>query len=105
MPRRTGLFALAAASIFGCGVEGPPPALAPPPPAPLVALPRGSATAGADSGPRAPFQNPGGMWMPEQLREKADELKALGLEVDPASLADPTSSTLSAVVSLGGCSA
>ena len=49
----------------------------------------------------------GGMWMPEQMAQAQhkDKLKALGLEIDPESLADPTASPLGAVVSLGGCSA
>jgi len=45
------------------------------------------------------------MWMPSQVGAHAAKLKELGLELDPASLGDPTSGTLSAVVSLGGCSA
>jgi hypothetical protein len=51
------------------------------------------------------FENPGGMWMPHQVKEHAAKLKELGLAIDPAALADPTSGVLSAVVSLGGCSA
>jgi hypothetical protein len=53
----------------------------------------------------ANFENPGGMWMPAQMAAHADILKKLGLELDPAMLADPTSSLLQAIVSLGGCSA
>lgn len=53
------------------------------------------------------FENPGGMWMPHQMRDAAHaaKLKELGLTIDPAALADPTSGVLSAIVSLGGCSA
>lgn len=51
------------------------------------------------------FENPGGMWMPHQVAAHASQLKELGLEIDPAALADPTSGVLSAIVSLGGCSA
>ena len=51
------------------------------------------------------FENPGGMWMPHQVKDHAAKLKELGLAIDPAALADPTSGVLSAVVSLGGCSA
>ena len=43
--------------------------------------------------------------MPNQLPAHAAKLKELGLAIDPAALADPTSGVLSAVVSLGGCSA
>ncbi|WP_242515623.1 S46 family peptidase [Sorangium cellulosum] len=45
------------------------------------------------------------MWMPEQMAQHGDQLRALGLEIDPASLTDPTAFPLGAVVSLGGCSA
>src|SRR5690349_2354637 len=47
----------------------------------------------------------GGKWMPRQILQHADTLRALGLEIDPARLADPLSPVLGAVVSLGGCSA
>jgi hypothetical protein len=45
------------------------------------------------------------MWMPQQMEAHAAKLKELGLELDPKLLADPVSSVLGAVVSLGGCSA
>lgn len=45
------------------------------------------------------------MWMPSQVPLKADELKRLGLAIDPALLSDPKSSLLSAIVNLNGCSA
>jgi len=51
------------------------------------------------------FENHGGMWMPSQVPLKADELKRLGLAIDPALLADPKSSLLGAIVNLNGCSA
>lgn len=43
--------------------------------------------------------------MPNQMPAHAAKLKELGLSIDPGALADPTSGVLSAVVSLGGCSA
>jgi hypothetical protein len=46
-----------------------------------------------------------GMWLPEQLAERADELRSLGLELDPAELGDLEQAPLGAVISLGGCSA
>ena len=46
-----------------------------------------------------------GMWMPSQIPELASELRAAGLELDPARLADLTGDPLGAVVSLGGCTA
>jgi hypothetical protein len=46
-----------------------------------------------------------GMWMPEQVPQLATELKAMGLELDPAALAQLTGHPMGAIVSLGGCSA
>lgn len=46
-----------------------------------------------------------GMWMPEQLPALGEELKGLGLELPPESLADPMAWPLGAIVSLGFCSA
>lgn len=76
------------------GAPSGPPSGELPPPAPTASAPSG-------------FENPGGMWMPEQLKEPqhADQLRALGLEIDPAALADPTRHPLAALVFLGGCSA
>ncbi len=78
----------------------------------LLALGTGLGACAAHAPPKAPpahstqeFENPGGMWMPSQLTAHEKRLKALGLQVDPSSLTDPTSDLLSAVVSLGGCSA
>ncbi len=45
------------------------------------------------------------MWMPQQIAAHASTLRSLGLEIDPAALSEPLSPTLSAIVSLGGCSA
>ena len=52
----------------------------------------------------APFENPGGMWMPTQMSAHAETLQKLGLEYDPEALTDPTSFPLGAIVSLGFCS-
>ena len=71
-----------------------------PPPA---AAPAKVALAPAETPPR--FENPGGMWMPHQVMAHGAKLKELGLAIDPAALAEPTSGILSAIVSLGGCSA
>lgn len=46
-----------------------------------------------------------GMWMPQQLPDIASELKAAGLELDPANLTKLTEFPMAAIVSLGGCSA
>jgi hypothetical protein len=46
-----------------------------------------------------------GMWMPQQMPRLAAELKAAGVTLDPARLADLTGDPMGAVVSLGGCTA
>jgi hypothetical protein len=46
-----------------------------------------------------------GMWMPQQIPALGDELKKLGLKMDPKQLADLTGFPMGAIVSLGGCSA
>lgn len=96
---------LLAVTAAACGPETPnpvtPESVAPPPAAtsPAAAVPTPPAAA------KPAFENPGGMWMPEQLAQQASTLKSLGLEIDPAALSQPTSELLGSVVSLGGCSA
>ncbi len=46
-----------------------------------------------------------GMWMPSQLPQLSKQLKAAGFKGNPADLADLTRYPMSAVVSLGGCTA
>lgn len=46
-----------------------------------------------------------GMWMPQQMPELATELRAAGIRIDAAQLADLTGDPMGAVVSLGGCTA
>ncbi|MBN9161124.1 MAG: peptidase S46 [Myxococcales bacterium 68-20] len=97
---RSGLRLLA--PLFGlglvsCGGESPAAK------APEATAPAATAQPQAETPPR--FANPGGMWMPHQVKDHAAKLAELGLAIDPAALADPTSGVLSAVVSLGGCSA
>ena len=46
-----------------------------------------------------------GMWMPSQLPQLSKQLKAAGFKGNPADLADLTKYPMSAVVSLGGCTA
>jgi hypothetical protein len=95
------------ASVASCGGEPRPAVLGPV----AVPLPPASVSAEVKAAPPpwspqpARFENPGGMWMPHQLTAHAAKLKELGLAIDPAALADPTSGVLSAIVSLGGCSA
>lgn len=50
------------------------------------------------------FPPTGGMWLPSQIPELEGQLRDLGLEIEPQELADPTSNTLNAIVSLDGCS-
>ncbi len=88
-----GAVALAALAVAACGppaaeVVSPPPTK--PPPTSTTAL---------------VFENPGGMWMPEQLAQHREVLERLGLALDPATLTDPMQPPLAAVVWLGGCSA
>ena len=46
-----------------------------------------------------------GMWLPSQTQAIADELKQAGLQLDPKQLGDLTKAPLTAIASLGGCSA
>ena len=59
----------------------------------LIALALFSSMAAADEG----------MWMPQQLPEIADKLKAAGLRLDPSELTQLTEFPMGAVVRLGGC--
>ncbi len=93
---------------LSCAGDRPPVPMAPEAPgAALGSVPKVAESPEAKAYQPAParFENPGGMWMPNQMTAHATKLKELGLAVDPSELADPTSGLLSAVVSLGGCSA
>lgn len=46
-----------------------------------------------------------GMWQPHQLPDMANQLKQLGLELDPQSLSSLDKFPMNTLVSLGGCSA
>ena len=46
-----------------------------------------------------------GMWEPKQLPDLATELKASGLELDPATLTELTEHPMNAVIDLAGCTA
>ncbi len=96
---RFSLFALL--GVVAC--SGAPLEIVPaPPPSPSQIASAQLPDAGAE---QSAFEDPGGMWLPGQLPEQAGMLRKAGLDIDPAVLADPGSYPLSAVVSLGGCSA
>ncbi len=61
-----------------------------------------SASTGVAHGPKT-FENPGGMWLPEQLALQADTFKHAGFSISASELTKPTEFPLGAVVSLGGC--
>lgn len=46
-----------------------------------------------------------GMWMPQQIPALGDELRKLGLQIDPNQFSDLTAFPMGAIVSIGGCSA
>ncbi|HEX6639579.1 MAG TPA: S46 family peptidase, partial [Thermoanaerobaculia bacterium] len=46
-----------------------------------------------------------GMWMPQQVPLVGDELKKLGLQIDPKQFADLTGFPMGAIVAIPGCSA
>lgn len=46
-----------------------------------------------------------GMWLPEQLESRAEDLRAQGLELEASALANLDAAPLNAIISLGGCSA
>jgi hypothetical protein len=46
-----------------------------------------------------------GMWMPQQVPQIANQLRALGFKGDPKSFANLTGQPMGAIVSLGGCTA
>jgi hypothetical protein len=103
-------FAVSLLLLSSCGGEPVAAPATPPPtsaPAPVGSVAEAKAAPPPWHPQPARFENPGGMWMPHQLRAPAQaaKLKELGLAIDPADLTDPTSGVLSAVVSLGGCSA
>ncbi|MCF7956999.1 MAG: S46 family peptidase [Phycisphaerae bacterium] len=52
---------------------------------------------------RMAFENPGGMWMPEQIYDQLETLESLGVE-NPRAMADPLAHPLGAIIGMG-CSA
>ncbi len=107
---RSGLSSLVvfAVPLFLAGCPEEPNTTVTPPPQPTV-TPTASATATAAAvaeEPRTPpFENPGGMWMPEQMPLHEATLKSLGMKIDPKSLASLDGAPLGAIITLGGCTA
>ena len=101
---RTLSLVLAASFAASCGPKSST-QLPSEPALPEATQPAAPAAPALASAPKPQFENPGGMWMPQQLVEQAPMLKSLGLEIDPAGLSDPLKEPLAAIVSLGGCSA
>ena len=62
-----------------------------------------AALAGALATPHAAAKE--GMFTPDQISGITDDLRATGLNLDPATLADLTAFPMGAVISLGGCTA
>ena len=46
-----------------------------------------------------------GMWMPQQIPQLSEELRRMGLQLDPNRFTDLTGDPMGAVISLGGCTA
>ena len=107
---RPALATIVVALSASCGGDPPPVVPSPQPagttPISTVNTIPGLAPAAGAYVPLPPrFENPGGMWMPSQIPAQGPKLRELGLAIDPKDLSDPTSGVLSAIVSLGGCSA
>ena len=92
-----GLALLAACSPASTNGRLPDPELPPDPSA--------SAAGTSTSPTTGKFENPGGMWLPEQLALQKETFKGAGFAIDAQALTKPTEFPLGAVVSLGGCSA
>jgi len=96
--------AIAAMLLGGCGsaakVAPTGPDVEPTPTESSPAPPRDAALEA-----RTAFENPGGMWLPRQLAlpVHAEQLRAMGMALDPAALSDPLADPLGAVVELSGC--
>jgi hypothetical protein len=92
--------------VAACSSSAPKPAS---PPSPAAASQPTPAAAPAKPDPnlaaRLEFENPGGMWLPQQLAlpSHVDTLKSLGAQFDIKSLSDPLADPMGAVVSLGFC--
>jgi hypothetical protein len=97
-------------SLLACkGGSAPPATPVTPGPGSAVGTPVGPDAAPADPhlAARRAFANPGGMWLPQQmtLPGHAATFAALGVTIDPTTLADPLAAPLGAIVRLNGCSA
>jgi hypothetical protein len=54
---------------------------------------------------RLQYNDPGGMWLPQQMTQPfhVENFRNMGVPLDAATLSDPLASPLNAVISLGGC--
>lgn len=96
------------ALLSACSGASPPAVTAPPAPAPVVDPPVAPAPpVDPHRAAREAYVNPGGMWLPQQmtLPGHAAAFAALGVAIDPATLADPLAAPLGAIVRVNGCSA
>ena len=91
--------------LSGCPEE-PTTNVLPPPQPTATASATATAVVAVPEEPRTPpYENPGGMWMPEQMPLHEATLKTLGMKLDPKSLANLDGVPLGAIISLGGCTA
>lgn len=110
MPRLTSSISpltlvIASSLVAGCGAAAPTGTTTPNPVSSTSSTTTPVASTTSTVAAKAPFENPGGMWVPSQLANQQEALKSAGLDLDAKVLTDPTAAPLGAVVSLGGCSA
>ncbi len=91
----------------GSGARGPTTGAAPEPAGTIDAAVAVEAPVDPHLAARRLYENPGGMWMPQQmtLPGHATAFEQLGVKLDPKTLADPLAAPLGAIVRLRGCSA
>lgn len=90
---------------FACGGKKTTPAQTTPEETYAAATSGSAGSSDPHLGYRKMFRNPGGMWLPRQMKlaAHADVFANLGGAMPAAQFADPLAAPLNAVVSLGGC--